>query len=162
MQQFHQQSFSDLIRIDTICPSWKFSRAEMKAQSQCVGHLFLEECRRVLLLPCSSRVGDWPTIHIDKKLQELQEMQQTYHDISHCNLVHFASQRIISLLSSSLIYLRNLAGAELVQADVTRFGASPAALLVCKPATTPPGLPAVSSQNSDRLESILSIHLEPV
>lgn len=45
---------------------------------------------------------------------------------------------------------------------VTRFGASPAALLVCKPATTPPGLPAVSSQNSDRLESILSIHLEPV
>ncbi len=43
----------------------------MKAQLQCVGRLFLEECRQVLLLPCSSRVGDWPTIYIDEKVQKV-------------------------------------------------------------------------------------------
>ena len=74
------------------------------------------------LQQASRRLAYYLYIYIDKKLQEPQEMQQTYHDISHCNLVHFASQRIISLLSSSLIYLRNLAGAELVQAEVQELG----------------------------------------
>lgn len=105
-----------------------------------------------------------------KKRKKCNRHIMTYPIATSCILRHSES----SLLSSSYHHLSSISVILLVldwcnqkcksceSTDyVSRFGASPAALLVCKPATTPPGLPAVSSQ-SDRLESSLSIHLEPV